>query len=181
MFLTSLALSIGAMGLPFGLQGATDSAVAVINDDPETWTVEYPRIIRPYVLRYRKCLNVADRRVTGNPDFEEQHRIDVPRCVEEREDAMEGARVEMSTAKTRLVPAELHAVFETVARIHVARGRDLDDQFKQRVAATEAARAQYENEKPKGLVLELHDGSVVKSRAEIEGMADIANEDRAIN
>jgi len=181
MLLTSLTLSIGAMALPLSLQGASDSAVAVINDDPETWTVEYPRIIRPYVLRYRQCLNVSDRRVTGNPDFEAQHRIDVPRCVEEREDAMEGARVEMSTAKTRLRPAELDAVFETVARIHVARGRDLDDQFKQRVAATEAARTRYENEKPKGLVLELHDGSVVKSRAEIEGTAGTVSESKAVN
>ncbi|MEM7701352.1 MAG: hypothetical protein AAF251_05390 [Pseudomonadota bacterium] len=181
MLLTSLAFSLGVVGLPVTLQGAQQTAVAVINENPETWTVEYPRIIRPFVVRYRQCLNISNRRVTGRPDFEDQHRTDVPRCVEQREKAMEGARTEMVSAKTRLSATELHAVFETVAQIHIARGRDLDDQFKQRVAAAKAVHSQYQKDKPKGLVLELVDGSVVKSRAELDGKAEPAGESKAIN
>ena len=163
------------------LQGAGESAVAIKNDTPETWTVEYPRIIRPFVVRYRQCLNISNRRVTGRPDFEDQHRTDVPRCVEDRKEAMEGARAEMATAKTRLNATELNAVFETVAQIHIARGRDLDDQFKQRVAAAQAANTQYEEKRPEGLVLELLDGSVVKTRAQTEAEAAMASQNKAVN
>ncbi len=172
MFVTSLA---AAISLPLAFQGAAQSAKVVKNDDPETWVVEYPRIIRPFVVQYRQCLNLSDRRVTGNPDFEDQHRTDIPRCLKEREQALSSARAEMVGAKTQLSEPELTAVFDTVGFIHVARGRDLDDQFRQRVVASERARAQYQQDKPKGLVLELYDGSVVKSRAELEGTAQATN------
>lgn len=173
-----LALSLPP-GLLFSLQGAAESAVAVQNDDPETWVVEYPRIIRPFVVQYRQCLNVSDRRVTGKPDFEEQHRTDIPRCAKEREKVMMGAEAEMAGAKTRLNTAQLNAVFDTVGFIHVARGRDLDDQFRQRVVASQQAQTQYFDEKPKGLVLELFDASVVKSRAELSEPAQTGAQDKA--
>ena len=169
MLFTSLALALSVPTiLPTTLQGAAQSAKVVKNDDPETWVVEYPRLIRPFVVQYRQCLNVSDRRVTGKPDFEMQHRLDLPRCEEEREDAMAGATSEMAGAKTRLDPSQLTAVFDTVGFIHIARGRDLDDQFRRRVIATQNAKTTYEEERPKGLVLELFDASVVKSRAEIQ-------------
>jgi hypothetical protein len=70
------------------LQSVGEAPVAVKNDDPKTWVVEYPRLIRPYVQDYRRCLNLSNRRVTGVADFEEQHRADVPRCAEERAEAV---------------------------------------------------------------------------------------------
>jgi len=178
MILTSLAF---ALSVPLSLQGVGEAVTAIKNDDPETWTVEYPRIIRPFVVEYRQCLNVSDRRVTGSADFEAQHRTDIPRCVEQRAKSLASAKAEMVGAKSQLSDAQLAAVFDTVGFIHVARGRDLDDQFKQRLAASERAKAQYQKDKPKGLVLELHDGSVVKSRAEIEGQAVSATEKKAMD
>ncbi|MEM7689475.1 MAG: hypothetical protein AAF291_10680 [Pseudomonadota bacterium] len=168
-----------AMSLPLTLQGAAETVIAVKNDDPETWVVEYPRIIRPFVVQYRQCLNVSDRRVTGQADFEQQHRTDIPRCAKQREKVMMGAAAEMAGAKTRLNAAQLDAVFDTVGFIHVARGRDLDDQFRQRVVASERAQTQYFDEKPKGLVLELFDASVVKSRAELSEPAQTGAQDKA--
>lgn len=178
MLLTFLGL---AMSLPLSLQGAAETAIAVKNDDPETWVVEYPRIIRPFVVQYRQCLNVSDRRVTGEPDFEQQHRTDIPRCAKAREKSMMGATNEMAGAKTRLSSAELGAVFDTVGFIHVARGRDMDNQFRQRVAASQGAQTQYFENKPKGLVLELFDASVVKSRAELSAPTPKTDQNKAID
>lgn len=161
MLLTSLALALT-------VQAGAETAIAIRNDDPETWVVEYPRVIRPFVVQYRQCLNVSDRWVRGKADFEEQHRTDIPRCAKEREKAITASNAAMEGSKTRIGPEEINTLFDNIGLIHIARGRDLDDQFKQRVAASAAATEQYEKDKPKGLVLELVDGSVVKSRAEIE-------------
>jgi hypothetical protein len=164
MLLTSLALVIG-------LQSVPQTVVAVKNDDPETWVVEYPRLIQPFVQEYRQCLNVSDRRVTGEANFEVQHRADVPRCEEVKATVIARSNAAMAGAKSAIGPEEVDQLFANIGLIHVARGRDLDDQFKQRIAAAAAAQAQYENERPRGLVLELHDASVVKSRAELQGAA----------
>ncbi|MEL7219629.1 MAG: hypothetical protein AAGK01_14525, partial [Pseudomonadota bacterium] len=67
MISTALAL---AMSLPLSLQGATETAIAIKNDDPETWTVEYPRVIQPQVIAYRNCLGSSNRMVRGKADFE---------------------------------------------------------------------------------------------------------------
>lgn len=157
---------LSSIALVMSLQGAAESASVVKNDDPETWTVEYPRIIRPFVVNYRSCLNGSDRRVTGEPNFEAQHRTDIPRCAKARNEAITASITEMAGAKSKLSQQELDTLFTNIGLIHVARGRDLDDQFKQRIAAAEAARSRYEDEKPKGLVLELQDASVVKARVE---------------
>ncbi|MEM6857165.1 MAG: hypothetical protein AAF559_04765 [Pseudomonadota bacterium] len=166
MLLTSLALLTS-------LQAVSESTVAISKDDPKTWSVEYPRIIRPFVAEYRQCLNVSNRIVTGEPDFEMQHRMDLGRCAEERGETKDKASAAMEGAKTRLNAAELSTLFDNIERIHIARGRDLDRQFMRNLAATETATTKYEANKPKGLVLDLVDGSVVKSRAEL---ADSAQE-----
>ena len=161
MLLTSLALVLS-------LQSSGETVIAVRNDDPETWSVEYPRLIRPYVAKYRQCLNVSNRSVRGEADFEAQHRTDIPRCAKERDAAMADARAAMLGAKTQLSEDELNTLFRNLGRIHIARGRDLDKQFTDRVAASERSVQEYNDNKPKGLVMELVDGSVVKSRLEIE-------------
>jgi len=174
MLLTSLALVLS-------LQSSGETFTAVTNDDPETWVVEYPRVIRPFVVQYRQCLNVSDRWVRGKADFEEQHRTDIPRCAEERETAIKGAAAEMASAKTKLNQDELNTLFRNIGLIHVERGRDLDDQFRNRVAASEAAIEEFNDNRPKGLVMELVDGSVVKSRAEVEARTDGAGQSKAVN
>ena len=168
MLLTSLALVMT-------LQSGAQTLTAVRNDDPETWSVEYPRLIRPYVVDYRQCLNVSNRRVTGEADFEAQHRTDIPRCAEERAKAIAESNEAMAGSKTRITSAEVDALFRDIGLIHIARGRDLDQQFTDRMAATTAAKAQYEDDKPKGLVMDLVDGSVVKSRADIQAAAEATN------
>lgn len=157
---------LASLSLLASLQGASDSAVAIKNDNPETWTVEYPRLIRPFVVEYRKCLNVSDRRVTGSADFEMQHRSDVPRCEKAAEKAKAQSNEAMRGAKTALSPAEVDQLFGDIGLIHIARGRDLDDQFRQRVAAAAAAKERYEETRPRGLVIELRDASVVKARTD---------------
>ena len=178
MPLTLLATAVLA---PLSLQAGIVNPEAIRNDAPETWIVEYPRIIRPFVVRYRTCLSTSDRRVTGTPDFEQQHRKDIPRCAKQRKAAMDASAAEMVGAKSALNAQQLNAVFETVGLIHVARGRDMDDQFKQRVAASDRAKAQYDEERAKGLILELHDASVVKSRSELQSADASANPQKVID
>ncbi|MDJ0978520.1 MAG: hypothetical protein QNI87_08275 [Erythrobacter sp.] len=167
MLLTSLALAIS-------LQSSGETLTAIRNDDPETWTVEYPRVLRPFVVEYRQCLNVSDRRVTGEADFEVQHRADIPRCAETLESVVARSNETMASSKTRIGPEEVDQLFRDIGLIHVARGRDFDQQFRERVDATIAGRAAYEENKPKGLVLDLVDGSVVQARADLERTEDEA-------
>lgn len=158
-----------AIALAMSLQGATETAVAITNDNPETWSVEYPRVIRPYVVEYRRCLNIANRRVTGEANFEMQHRSDIPRCAEVKAENKANALEAMRGAKTAISAQEVEALFQNIGQIHIARGRDFDDQFMLLVKRSEQARADYEESRPKGLVIELHDASVVKSAAEVAG------------
>ena len=160
MLLTSLAMAMA-------LQSSGETLTAIKNDDPETWVVEYPRLIRPFVVEYRQCLNLSDRRVTGEADFEVQHRADLPRCAEVKEASIEKSNAAMAGSKTRIGAEEVNQLFDNLGSIHVARGRDLDDQFRRRLAAAQAAEQQYEAERPRGLVLELHDASVVKARTDV--------------
>jgi hypothetical protein len=165
-------IAIAALSLvaaPLTLQAAGEAAIAIKNDDPETWVVEYPRLIRPFVQDYRRCLNVANRRVTGVADFENQHRADVPRCAEARAEAITASKDMMRGAKTPMSDAEIETLFENIGRIHVARGADLDRQFTQTLATAERRAEDYEANRPKGLVIELRDASVIKSRLEVEG------------
>lgn len=148
------------------LQAAGETAVAIKNDNPETWTVEYPRLIQPQVADYRRCLSVTDRRIAGKADFETQHSADLARCAARRAKAIAEANALLDGAKTTLSPAEVDTLFANIGNIHVARGRDLDRQFTSRIAGAEAASDAYEAARPKGLVIELRDASVVKARTD---------------
>lgn len=163
--MTSLALLIAPL---LALQGVGQTAVAIKNDTPETWTLEYPRIIQPFVEDYRRCLRTQNRLVTGRPDFEEQHRADLPRCVETLEEAQaEATRITSGrTGYEAFTSDNVRQIFETIGRIHIARGADLDAQFTQNLAAAQAARDTYQEDRPRGLVLELRDASVVKARTD---------------
>jgi hypothetical protein len=163
--LTTLIASI------FALQTTGEALVAVKNDDPETWTVEYPLLIKPQVAGYRRCLAVTDRRIAGKADFEAQHAGDVTRCAKARETAIAEANAALAGAKTTMSPEEVDLLFTNIGRIHVARGRDLDLQFNARMVSAQAASEAYEADRPKGLVIELRDASVVKARTDAAAAA----------
>ena len=148
------------------LQGVGEAVIAIKNDNPETWTVEYPRLIQPYVADYRRCLAVTNRRIAGKADFEAQHSGDVTRCAEVKAKAIAQSNADLAGAKTTMSPEEVDRLFDNIGKIHVARGRDLDQQFTSRMAGATAATDAYEATKPKGLVIELRDASVVKARTD---------------
>ncbi|QUL37233.1 hypothetical protein [Erythrobacter sp. JK5] len=142
-----------ALALAMSLQGATETAVAIKNDEPETWTVEYPRIIRPFVVQYRNCLGSSNRIVRGVADFEMQHRSDIPRCADIAAQAITRSNAAMIGAKTKLTPEEVDRLFGNIGMIHIARGRDLDNQFTQRLQRAEARQVEYRENQGDGLLL----------------------------
>lgn len=148
------------------LQATGEAAVAVKNDNPETWSVEYPRLIQPQVADYRRCLAVTNRRIAGKADFAAQHSSDIMRCADRRTAAVTEANAALTGAKTTMTPTEVEHLFTNIGRIHVARGADLDNQFSSRMAGALAASDAYEAGRPKGLVIELRDASVVKARTD---------------
>lgn len=155
------------------LQAAGQAPVAIKNDAPETWTLEYPRVIQPYIDDYRRCLTGRMRRITGEATMESQHRADLPACEKEFEEAQAnsnrviGGRGEYA----EYTPADIREVFEHIGRIHIARGADLDGQFSFIVRSMQAHDAEYTQERAKGLVLELRDASVVKARTDATAAA----------
>ena len=152
-------------------QSAGEGVVAIKNDAPETWVVEYPQTISPLVQDYRRCLNAADRRVRGQADFEVQHRADVTRCEAVSAAAQADARriVANRAASEEFTPDDVAPTFDHIGRVHIARGADLDKQFLLRIQNAERASDEYDRTRPKGLVIELLDASVVKDRAAAEG------------
>lgn len=159
------------------LQSAGETAVAIENDTPETWTVEYPRIITPFVQDYRRCLNVANRLVTGKPDFEVQHRADLVRCEKASLEAQEESNRILAGREGygEFGPKDIREVFEHLGNIHVARGADLDKQFQMTLTASSERADNYEEERRnKGLIIEMRDASVVQSRAEAAGQQGVA-------
>ena len=121
------------------LQSVGEAVVAVKNDNPETWSVEYPRLIQPFVADYRRCLAVTNRRVTGTANFEAKHAADLPRCADSRAKAVAASNAELAGAKTAMTPAEVEQLFANIGRIHIARGADLDKQFNDRMAGAQVA------------------------------------------
>jgi hypothetical protein len=168
--MTSLSLLIAPL---LALQGVGEAPIAIENDAPETWTLEYPRLIQPFVADYRRCLTGQMRRVTGEANFEAQHRRDVAACETEFEMAMAAASAALGGRGeyAEYTPADVREVFEHVGRIHIARGADLDSQFTFLMRNAQAARDEYESSKPRGLVIELHDASVVKARTDATAAA----------
>lgn len=158
--MTSLSLFLAPM---LALQSAGVTVVAIKNDDPETWVLEYPRLIERQVTEYRRCLTSQHRYIRGLPDFEAQARKDVPRCAEVREETVASSNAEFAEAKTKLTAQEVDQLFENIGLIHIARGRDLDQQFTIRIASSQNPGADYDSEKPMPLVIEMEDASVVKA------------------
>ena len=170
--MTSITLALAPL---LALQSAGTAPVAIENDAPETWTLEYPRIIQPYVEDYRRCLTIRLRRVTGEADFEMQHRDDVAACDTESQEAQIAALSALSGRGdySDYTADDIREIFEHIGRSHIARGADLDQQFLFTTRRMVAAREDYDEDKPRGLVLELRDASVVKARTDATAEAAI--------
>lgn len=120
--------------LLLALQTTGETAVAVLPDDPETWVVEYPRIIEDDVDAYYGCLRSRNVSV-GNEDggvFEVQHRAHVPMCAQQLEKSVNSAVALLEGRKhyEAFTPQKIAAVFKTLEYIHISRGRDLDDRLR---------------------------------------------------
>ena len=176
--MTSLALLFAPI---LALQSTGQVPVAIENDDPETWTVEYPRLIQPFVDDYRRCLGNHISQITGEANFEQQNRAAVDACQIEFEVAQQGAN-EILAGRERYADysaEQVRILFSRISLIHIARGADLDSQFTLFQRSQQAAVQEYQAERPKGLVLELHDASVVKSRTDATAAAaEAAYEER---
>lgn len=107
------------------------------------WTFEYDIAITPYVEDYKRCLNYANRIARGVPDFEAQHRADIPRCEEERATAVAASKevLERRELTDLMSFADVDRTFDIIGRIHVERGRHIDSQFAERLSAYRAAAA----------------------------------------
>lgn len=128
------------------LQTTGETALALPDPEPESWSVEYPLAIQPYVEEYHRCLNYGNRRLTGKADFEVQHASDLPRCEAIAKQAMASANavLEKRGRSQQTPPEKVAEIFAAVGRIHIARGRDLDRQFTRRVEAYEGRHSEIE-------------------------------------
>ena len=124
-------LIAASLAATLAMQGLVEIPQAVVPDNPETWVTEYPRVIQPLVHDYRRCLNYADRRFRGLADFEQQHSEDLPRCAKLKEMLIEKSEEALREGRWSeyLAPERAHEVFDTVGYIHIARGRDFDNQL----------------------------------------------------
>lgn len=134
MIATVTALLIGLQTMP---------AIPLAQPDPgptkETWTLEYDIAILPYIEDYKRCLNYGNRVARGLPDFEQQHRADLPRCTKVEQESIT-ASVGTITRRGLIAtyPAEQIAdTFFRLGQIHIERGRFIDDSFRQRMAIIE--------------------------------------------
>ena len=134
MFLAAAALTIGLQTMPaIPLEQPESNLIR------ESWTLEYDIAILPYIEDYKRCLNYGNRVARGVPDFEEQHRSDLPRCAEVLSESIEASN---GAIKRRglgdAYPADQVAeTFYRLGQIHIERGRFIDDGFRQRMAILE--------------------------------------------
>jgi len=161
-----------AIAALMSLQAAGEIPIAIKNDVPEMWTVEYPRVITPFVRDYRRCLNYSNRQIRGVADFEVQHRADVPRCAEVREMAVAKSKeaVVAGDFGDEFTVEDVDLVFAHIGRIHIARGADIDRQFTIRLQASNKAQDEYHESQPKpDPFVPLDDPSVVTASAGVGG------------
>jgi len=110
------------------------AVVAEYPDDPESWSLEYPSLITAQVEDYYNCLRSGQYVVGDGRGFEAQYREDIPRC-EKQSAKLEAAATARLAEKAR-TGTDVAAIFEHARRIHVARGRSLDDTVRTRLAAS---------------------------------------------
>lgn len=142
-FWTTLAM-VPALSLQ---AGAADSVLggSEYTVEPEQWELSYDIAIQPYLEDYERCLGYGNRIFNGEPNVEQQHRADIPRCAAERETAVNRSNAALARRdRTDLMPpSDVEAAFAAFEQIHIARGRNLDAQFQLQLRAREAAQRRY--------------------------------------
>lgn len=130
----TLAMSAQTVAQPVAAPQAADASKA------ETWEIAYDIAMTPYIEDYRRCLNYGHRVASGVANFEEQHRSDLPRCADEREEAIEAsnAALERRGRSDIMTPDLVARVFAHQGEIHIGRGRNIDQQFTRQIASYEA-------------------------------------------
>ena len=116
------------------LQASGQSVYAPKPEDPETWVLEYPVVIAPYIDDYYGCLKSRGHNVNADTDplFEEQHRAHIPLCMKqlEKAQAASNSALKGKTSLKAYTPERIAATFKTIDFIHVARGRDIDNRLR---------------------------------------------------
>jgi len=124
-----LSLAILTLGAVFALaQQSSQNVTALYPEDRETWVLEYPAVIAPYVEDYYSCLKGGSYVIGSGRGFETQYRGDIPRCAKKAAGYEQDATKRLATSASgrNMAPGDVAQIFETVRRVHVARGRSLD-------------------------------------------------------
>jgi len=126
-----MLLSSAVVALSLQAATAVPAQDAVIS---ETWELAYDVAITPFVEDYRRCLNYGNRIARGLPDFEQQHRSDLPRCTKVYQESIEASNrmMERRGREELFTPEDVTRVFDTIGYIHVQRGRFVDDSLRHR-------------------------------------------------
>lgn len=116
------------------LQASGTSVYAPKPEDPETWVLEYPVVIAPYIDDYYGCLRSRGHSAPAEADpvFEDQHRAHIPLCMKQLEKALMASNEVLSGRETyaEYTPERIAATFKTIEYIHVERGRDIDNRLR---------------------------------------------------
>lgn len=112
-------------------QEAGTKVVAVLPDDPTSWTLEYPYMIAPYIDDYYNCLKSRELFAGDERSFETQHRDAILQCskVEVRSESEANAILARRGRSAATTPDDVAGFFATIRMIHIARGKDIDDQL----------------------------------------------------
>ena len=156
------------------LQGVGAAPLAIENDTPESWTVEYPRLIEGYVAEYRRCLTGQMRNITGRSEFRKPAsrrcgRVRRTNPKRRRNYPMPPSPGAADTPTSRPPMCATSSIM-SAASTSLA-GPTSTTSLPTFNAPRRRAQAQYQAERPKGLVLELHDASVVKARTDATAAA----------
>ncbi|MXO96874.1 hypothetical protein GRI34_10655 [Erythrobacter aquimaris] len=109
-------------------QQASEAVSAEYPENSETWALEYPSLIGAFVDDYYSCLKSGNYIVGDGSGFADQYRGDIQRCAKQAVKLEKGAndRLSQRGRTDEASPEQVAEIFETVRRIHVARGTDLD-------------------------------------------------------
>lgn len=109
---------------------AGEGVLAVKPDDPLTWVVEYPVVIAPFVEDYSRCFGFREIRMGEGKRFEVEHARAAMECEPVRVRSVARAKAALAKRnKIGMTPSDVNTLFDNIRVIHVARGKDLDDQM----------------------------------------------------
>ena len=123
-------MTLAVMSLALAQQGS-QAAIRIDPENPLTWTLEYPAIISSYLDNYYNCLRSSDIRIGIDTSFEAQHKQAITGCAKTKGASFKGATHLLAKfgRGEEKSPEYVNNLLDTLEIIHVARGKDLDDQL----------------------------------------------------